>query len=435
MIKVDSIVCGELIITMDTHRRVINKGAIAVDKGGIVAIDEASIIKKKYISSVTIDVGNDVILPGFINGHTHSPMTLLRGCGDNESLATWLRTVIFPLEKALIDREFSYWGTVLAIVEMIRAGITTTVDMYWHVDGIAQACHDMGMRAIVGSTLLHHDHELDAARQFVQRWKGHDYITPAYAPHSIAEVPLDLLRKACDAAQEQDTPLLVHVDETAYDVEHVYKQHHIRPIALLAREKLLSSRCIVAHVVHTSDEELDIIAHCGAGIIHCPTSNMKLASGIAPVVTMLQKGCLVGLGTDGAASNNSLSIMSEMKLAVLLQRVARGQADCIDAITALECATIKGAQAIHKGHEIGSLEVGKKADIISISRDHIHQLPDYDVISTLVFASSSFDVRTVIINGILKLRNGILMVEDQRINELRNNVAVIRNRVMGFPYG
>lgn len=429
MVKVDLIVCSDVIITMDVHRRIIQRGALAILDGIIVAVDEEAVIQSHYTASEQLNVGTDVLLPGFINGHSHSPMTLLRGCSDDAQLMSWLRDTIFPLEKAFINNEFTYWGTMLALLEMMRGGITTVVDMYWHVDGIARACHAMGMRAIIGSTLLHHDHELDNAERFAKNWKDCDLITPALAPHSTAEVPLELLKQAFRAADTDGIPLLIHVDETKEGAQKVRERYGMSSIALLSHHGLLNARCIFAHAVHTTHEDLQKIAAAGAGIVHCPTSNMKLASGIAPVIDMLEEGCFVGLGTDGAASNNSLNIMAEIKLAVLLQRVHAGRADCLSAMTALECATIRGAQAIHKDHEIGSLEVGKKADVISIDLRQDHQLPAYHPVSTIVFASEPSDVRTVIINGVVKLQDGIIKVPEDTLREIRKEVMGFRAKI------
>lgn len=431
MVQVDLIVSSDLIITMDANRRMVNKGAVAICGNTIVAIDAATLIRERYSASVKLDLGTDVLLPGFINGHTHSAMSLLRGFGDNAPLESWLHT-IFPLEKRLMSRDFSYWGAILALREMIRGGITTMVDMYWQVDAIAQACQDMGMRAIVGSTLLHHDHELDVAVKFIQQWKGNDLITPACAPHSPSEMPLSLLVNACNAADEYDVPLLLHIDETRECVKKVRDVYNMSAIELLSKHNVLHERLILAHAVHTSPEDLQKIAAAGVGIVHCPTSNMKLASGIAPLVEMLKAGCAVGLGTDGAASNNSLNMIAEMKVALLLQRVHTGQADCLDAMTALECATIRGAQAIHKDHEIGSIEAGKKADIISIALRHDHQLPSYEPVSTIVFASGPCDVNTVIINGVVRVQDGILKIDEDLARELSTHVMSIRAKVIAL---
>jgi 5-methylthioadenosine/S-adenosylhomocysteine deaminase len=427
--EADLIVRGDVIITMNHNRQIIYQGALAVRGGILVAVDTAENIMRSYDAKSLIDVGSDILLPGFINAHTHSPMVLLRGCADDVSLKSWLKNKVFPLEKELLNESWTYHGSFLAIIEMMRGGTTTMVDMYWYLDGIVRACEDTGMRAIIGSTVLHHEHEVEQAKNFVERWRDHALVTCAVAPHSVSQVPLDLLHQAYAVARDYSVPFLIHVGETLDEEKAVYERYGHKSIALLEREQLLSDRCILAHMVHCLPPDFDIVAECGAGIAHCPTSNMKLASGVALITSMFERGCKVGLGTDGAASNNALDMVAEMKQMVLLQRVHTMRADALSATDALEIATIRGAQAIHKEHEIGSLEIGKKADIISIASHGWHQIPDYDPISTIVYASNRSDVRTVIIGGDLKVRDGVVRLPQERIEEVKRYAEEMKLQV------
>lgn len=420
MIQVDCIVRGGCIITMNRSGQIIRNGALALREGILIAVDTAETIAQQYTAPCVVDCGTDCIVPGFINAHSHAPMVLLRGYADDLPLEPWLSQRIFPLEKKLLSEDFTYYGTLLALIEMVQGGTTTMVDMYWYVNGSARACRDVGMRAILGSAILHHNHELDETEKFIEAWQHHDLITCAVAPHSVSNVPGDILRKAYALACDYNLLFLLHVNETLADGAVIREKYHRNAIAFLEDEQMLSRRCVLAHMVHSLPDDLERVAQAGAGIVHCPTSNMKLASGIAPVVSMLKCGCNVGLGTDGAASNNSLDMLAEMKIMTLLQRVHTLQADCITAYDALEAATIGGARAIHKDHEIGSLEVGKKADLVSISSHELHQLPNYDPVSTLVYATNRCDVRTVMINGVLKVRDGAVQLPAELVQEVRS---------------
>jgi len=427
----DIILLHGTIVTMDPQRRVIPDGGIAIHGNSIIAIDTADAIKKNYSTSEIINVPHHVILPGFINGHVHAAMNLLRGIADDLPLEQWLNNKILPLEKKLLNDDFVYTGTALATLEMIQSGITTAVDMYLLEDVAAQAFCDYGMRALVGYTIVDQADRLIAAEKFVERWKEHPYIRPVLAPHSLYAVPEQILRTTRDMAQSLHVPLMMHFAETASEIETLQMRYGLTPCQLLIQNELLSQHLILAHAVHLSEDDIKLLASSTKlGIVHCPTSNMKLASGVAPITVMLQNNMRVGLGTDGTASNNALNMFSEMKIASLLQSETTQNAQALPAQTTLELATIRGAQALHAEKYIGSIEVGKFADIITIALDTLHQIPAYDIASTLVYASYPADVQTVIINGIIKLREGKLCFDEHRIDQLKDTAASYRTTIL-----
>ena len=386
------------VITMNPARNIIQDGAVVIRGDSIIAVGPTDKLTQQYTAAKTIDAQGGAILPGFINGHAHTAMSLLRGVSDDTALEEWLQHHIFPLEKKYASPDFVYWGTMLGCLEMLQSGVTTLVDMYLYEDAAARAFDAMGIRAIAGYGIVSQE-DLDHAQIFIKKWHTHKLVTPAPAPHSPYATSTQILIDAKKIADLYQLPITSHVAETATEVATIQKKYGKRPVEYLASIGFLGKNLIAAHVIQVNDQEIDLLKQHGVGIIHNPTSNMKLASGIADVTTMLKKGLLVGLGTDSAASNNALSMLAEIKLAALLQKVSTHDARALSAETALELATIRGAQAIHKEHEIGSLEVGKKADIIIISLKHLHQKPIYNIISQIVYASEASDIDTVIING------------------------------------
>jgi 5-methylthioadenosine/S-adenosylhomocysteine deaminase len=426
---VDILVLHGTVITMDSQRRIIADGGVAITENKITAVGIAEDIKKQYHARDIIEVHGHAILPGFINGHVHSAMNLLRGTADDLPLEQWLCDKILPLESALMSDNFVATGTELAIIEMLRSGITTAVDMYHLEDVAAQAFADYGMRALVGYTIADQPDRLRVAGEFVMRWKEHPYVRPVLAPHSLYAVPQQLLHATRDLAESLGVPLMMHFAETATEIETLRMRYGLTPCQLLVQNELLAHQLILAHVVHVTEDELQQLAPYHLGIVHCPTSNMKLASGIAPVTTMLAHQLRVGLGTDSAASNNTLNMFAEMKTAALLQSVTTRNAHALNAQTALELATIRGAQALHAEKYIGSIEEGKFADIITVSLEGIHQLPAYDIVSTLVYASYPSDVQYSLINGVVKLRAGKLCIDEYLLKQLHRKITAYRRKI------
>ncbi|MFC1842456.1 amidohydrolase [Candidatus Dependentiae bacterium] len=434
---VDLLVSNGTVLTMNSQKKIIPNGAVAVRDGKIIAVGLTKALEQAYKAKKIINASGGVIMPGLINAHTHTAMTLFRGFADDMPLMEWLQKYIFPAEKKHVTPEFVYWGTKLACYEMIKGGTTTFVDMYFFEDSVAQAAYEMGMRAIVGETIIefptpdskNYKQALEQTKKLVEKWKNNPLITPAIAPHAPYTSSKEMLLAIKSFAEKYDVPVITHVCETKSGINQVISKHKMRPVKFLDSIGLLNKRLIAAHCVHLTDNEIALLAQKKVGVAHCPVSNMKLSSGIATVYKMLKTGVLVGLGTDGAASNNSLDMFGEMKTAALLQKVATGKPTALNAYQTLELATIGSARAIHMGNKIGSLEPGKKADIIVVAIDQIHQIPVYHVASQLVYASKAPDVQTVIINGKIIMRDRVIGTKGQE-EELRKKVEHFKKSIV-----
>lgn len=428
---VDLLVVGGTIVTMDQTRRVITDGAIASSNGRIVAIGPRAEIERGYTSRQRIDATGKVITPGLINGHTHIPMVLFRGLADDLDLQEWLTKYIFPAEAKNVTEEFVRVGTRLGLAEMIRGGTTTYCDMYYFEDAIADETAKAGVRGVLGETIIDFpvaDNKTNAegmayVEKFVARWKGHELIIPAIAPHAPYTVSEEHLKAIRAFSDRTGAPIVTHISETKREVDDSVKAKGASPVAYLDRIGFLNDRVIAAHVVWPQGTDIAILKRHGVGVIHNPQSNMKLASGVAPVPKMMMEGLLVGLGTDGAASNNDLNMWEEMDTVAKLHKVFSGDPKVISAQQAFELATIRGAQALHLEKEIGSLETGKRADILIINRDTLNQIPLYNVYSDLVYATKASDVETVIINGRMVMR-------DRRLLTL--NEAAVKTEARAF---
>src|SRR2546428_993159 len=366
---VDLVVLGGTIVTMDEGRRVIEDGGIAVARGRIAAVGTRSEIGDRYTPRQTVDATGRMIIPGLINGHTHIPMTLFRGLADDLDLQDWLTKYIFPAEAKNVSEEFVRAGTRLGLAEMIRGGTTTYCDMYYFEDAIADETAKAGVRGILGETIIDFpvaDNKTNAeamayVERFVQKWKGHELITPAIAPHAPYTVSEEHLKAVRAFSDRTGAPIVTHISETKREVEESLKARGASTIDYLSRIGFLDDRVIAAHVVWPNDGEIGILQRAGVGVVHNPQSNMKLASGVAPVPKMLKAGIKVGLGTDGAASNNDLSMWEEMDTVAKLHKAFSGDPKVISAEEAFELATIRGAEAVHLEKDIGSVETGKRA--------------------------------------------------------------------------
>lgn len=404
---VDMIVRGGAVVTMDGARRVIENGAIAVKAGRIVAVGSRAEIDGKYGAREIVDATGKVVIPGLINGHTHVPMTLFRGLADDLDLQEWLTRYIFPAEAKNVTEEFVRAGTRLGLAEMIRGGTTTYCDMYYFEDAIADETFKAGVRGVLGETLIDfpvadnktHAEGMAYAERFVNKWKGNALVTPAIAPHAPYTVSEDHLKAIRALADRTGAPLVIHVSETKPEVDDSIKTKGASPVDYLARIGFLNNRVIAAHVVWPTESEIGLLKRLGVGVVHNPQSNMKLASGVAPVPAMLKQDLDVGLGTDGAASNNDLSMWEEMDTAAKLHKLYSNDPKVVTAAEAFEMATIRGARALHMEKEIGSIEKGKRADLVVVDMDELNQTPYYNIYSNLVYATKADDVRTVIIEG------------------------------------
>ena len=447
---IDLIVPGEYVVTMDEKLTVIEDGAVAVDQGVIIDVGAASDIESRYTARVTLPRDKRVVMPGLVNGHQHAAMTLLRGLADDLALMDWLNNYMFPAEVEFVDAEFVRIGTEVSCWEMVRGGTTTFVDMYYYPDTIAEVIERCGMRALISATVIDQrspDAEgatdsISNGEGYIDRWQNrHPRITPIFGPHANYTLDAEQLRKTREAAQKHGVAISIHVSESAFETQYAKDNYGKTSIEMLDDIGFFDGPTIAAHVVWPTAAEIPILRDRKVGVIHNPSSNMKLASGVSPVAEMLDAGVRVGLGTDGAASNNDLDMWEEMRLAAFLQKVSRMDPEALPATAVLKMATIGGATAIGLGDQIGSLEVGKRADLIQVAFDDVHHVPTFDVISHLVYVTDEQDVAAVVVDGQLLMRDGeFLTLDTDRIAAEANALAAriqsaLAQRNAGTPAG
>ena len=420
----DLLITGGTIVTMDADRRVIENGFIAVRGDTIVSLGPSSAMAypKGLIARQTIDAKGKLILPGFINGHTHVPMVLMRGLIDDVTLDDWLHKYIFPAEARNVTEDYVRWGTRLAMAEMIRSGTTTFADMYYFEDAVAEETKAAGLRGFLGETWIDfpapdNKGEADMAaysERFLKKWQGDPLIHAGVAPHSIYTCSEKTLRDAATLARKYHAPILIHVAEMRKELMDSLANNGATPVQYLERINFLGPDVLAAHCIWVDYMDMKILADHQVGCVHNPSSNMMLASGVAPVVDERAAGMRVGLGTDGpAGSNNDLDMMEEMDLAAKLQKTARVDPRALGAKGALEMATIEGARALHMEKEIGSLETGKKADLVVLNLNVPNAVPMYDVYSQVVYALKASEVETVMVGGKILLKDGKLLTVDE----------------------
>ena len=428
--QVDLLVTGGTVVTMNARFRVIEDGAIAIRGDKILAIGPSVEIATRYTPARRILARGKLVLPGLINTHGHAPMVLFRGIANDLTLQDWLEKYIFPAEARNVTEEFVIWGTRLAALEMIRGGITTYADMYYFEDAVARETKAAGMRGILGQTIIDFpvpDAKTPAdglvrAEEFLKRWKGDPLIRPAVAPHAIYTNSKETLQSAAELARRHKAPLLIHVAETKRELDDSLTKNGMTPVAYLDSLGLLGPNMLAAHCVWVNDADIALLARNQVGCAHNPSSNMLLASGVAPVPAMLAGGVRLGLGTDGpAGSNNDLDLMEEMDLAAKLQKVSRMDPQALEARQTLAMATIGGARALHMESEIGSLEVGKRADLIVLNLNSPHAVPMYDLYAQIVYSLKSSDVQTVVIGG-------KVVMHDRRVLTLNEAEIIARAR-------
>lgn len=429
-IDVDLLIVGGTIVTMNAEREVIVNGAIGITNGKIDIMGTRNIVVKNTRPKRTINAAGKVIIPGLINTHTHVPMVLFRGIADDLDLQEWLTKFIFPAEAKNVNEAFVRAGTRLGLAEMIRGGTTTYCDMYYFEDAIAEETKKAGMRAVLGETVIDFpapdnktfDDGLAYTERFIKKWQKDPLIVPAIAPHAPYTVSQEHLLAARDLSNRLNAPLVIHLAEANTETEFIQQKHKgMRPIEFVDSIGFLTDKTIAAHVIQANDSELDILKRRGVGIAHNPQSNMKLAAGTAPIPAMLRRDIPVGLGTDGAASNNDLSMWEEMDTAAKLHKLISGDPKTLSAEQAFEMATIRGARALHLDKITGSLEAGKRADIVIVDMDSLNQTPYYNVYSSLVYSTKATDVRTVIINGrVVMLDRRLLTLNERAIKRDAN---------------
>jgi 5-methylthioadenosine/S-adenosylhomocysteine deaminase len=436
----DVLLTNAHVLTMDDQFTVHEQGSIAIGGHAILAVGD---VAAQYEANETLDCAGRIVMPGLVNAHTHAPMTMLRGLADDLRLDVWLMGYVMPVEREFVRRDFVSLGTKLACAEMIRSGTTCFADMYYFEDAVAAATAAAGLRALCGQTVLKFpapdaasfEDSLARAREFIAGWKGHQLIVPAPAPHAPYTCTVEILRACADLANEFDVPLHTHLSETVLEVEQSRRDHGMPVVPWVEKQRLFDARVLAAHCVHIDEGEMRTLKDAGAGVSHNPTSNLKLGSGVAPVARLLELGVPVGIGTDGTASNNDLDMFEEMRLAALLAKGTSGDPTAIPAREALAMATRIGARAIHLGDLTGSLEPGKRADLIVLDLEHTHNVPRFErdpnaVYSQIVYASKAADVVDVMCDGRWLMRDHRLLTLDE--NELRSAAHDAARRIDTF---
>jgi 5-methylthioadenosine/S-adenosylhomocysteine deaminase len=425
----DLIAYGDYVLTMEPNQPVLEDGAVVVSADRIIAVGPRAEIDRQYVAKKTISGTGRVLMPGLINGHTHSAMTLFRGMVDDLKLMSWLNDYIFPMEGRFVTADFVRTGSELACWEMIRGGTTTFVDMYFYPDEIAGVVDRCGLRAVVAAPHIDYpspgfsgwDDSFAAATDFVRRWQGkHPRITPAFAPHSSYTVSPPHLKATIEKAAQMNAIISMHVAEAPAETQYVRENFDLTPVQHVAALGMYDQRLIAAHMVQLNDEDIALTAKAGVGAIHNPTSNMKLGAGVSPVPAMLAAGVNVGLGTDGAASNNDLDMWEEVRLAALLHKLDNADPTALPAQQALAMATRIGAKAVHLGDSVGQLKVGMQADFIQLSVAETRHLPLYDIRSHLVYVLDSTDVQTTVVAGRILMEDRKVLTMDEA--KLRRDV-------------
>jgi 5-methylthioadenosine/S-adenosylhomocysteine deaminase len=419
---VDLIVSGGIVVTMDSAGAIIPDGSVAVRGDSILAVGPRVEIEPRYRAAQVIDARGHLVLPGFINGHTHVPMTLFRGLHDDVTLNDWLYKYIFPAEAKNVNEEFVRWGTRLAAAEQIRAGVTTFADMYYFEDAIAEETKAAGMRGVLGETFIDFpapDNKSEAemlayTEKFLKRWQGDPLIHAAVAPHSIYTCSKKTLQDAAALARKYHAPILIHVAEMKKELEDSEKANGMSPVQYLEKIGVLGPDIVAAHCIFVDEADRKLLAERGTGCVHNPSSNMMIASGVSRVPEMRAAGVAVGLGTDGpAGSNNDLDLMEEIDLAAKLAKISKMDPLALGAKDVVAMATIDGARAVHMDKEIGSLEAGKKADLLLISLNEPNAVPMYDIYAEIAYSLKGSDVDTVVIGGRLVMRDRKLLTVDE----------------------
>jgi 5-methylthioadenosine/S-adenosylhomocysteine deaminase len=434
--KIDTLLTGGVVITMNRKFDLVPDGAVAICDREIVAVGTSIDISKQYTADKVVDCKGRYILPGLVNAHTHASMTLLRGMADDLRLDVWLMGYVMPTEREFVSPEFCRVGASLACAEMIRGGVTTFADMYYFEADVAAAVAAAGLRGILGETVLKfpapdaetYEDSLQYARGFIERWRNHPLITPAVAPHAPYSNTHETLRRCRDLAIEYDVPVLIHIAEMRQEEDDCLRDYGMTVVPWVEESGLFDAKVLIAHCVHIDEQEMQIIRKHRATISHNPSANLKLASGIAAVKDMLDHRITVGIGTDGPASNNDLDMFEEMRLAAFLAKTASNDPTALPARQALLMATRQGAEAVFLGNVTGSLEAGKRADVIVVDAQPMHNIPHFDanpdaVYSQLVYAGKSSDVRHVICNG-------QWLMEDRRLLTVDENM--LREQARGY---
>jgi 5-methylthioadenosine/S-adenosylhomocysteine deaminase len=437
--RVSLIVTGGTVLTQNAAHRVLAPGALAIDGTDIVDVDTPAAIAAKYLSANTIDARDQIVLPGLINTHSHAPMVMYRGLADDLALMDWLQKYIFPAEAKTVSPELVRVGTRLAAVEMIESGTTAYVDMYYFEEEIARATVEAGLRGVLGETIIQFPvadaktpvEALARAERFIKEFKDNGLVVPAVAPHALYTNDKATLVASAALARKHGVPIVIHFAETEDELKIARDQYQMTPTAFLDSIGLLGPTTIGAHGIWVNDADIAILKRTGTGVAHNPESNMKLASGAAPVTKYLAAGVKLGLGTDGAASNNDLDMFEAMRQASFLAKLSTHDPTAVKAQDALDMATLGGARVIGMEQLLGSLETGKRADLITVSTRSTRQTPMYDPVSHLVYVTRGDDVRNTVVNGKILMRERRLLTLDREavIADANRLAAKVREAV------
>lgn len=439
----DYLLTNAIVLTMDEQLSQFEPGAVAIQGDKILKVGNELDLKKEYEPKETVDCRGSVVMPGLINAHTHVPMTMLRGLADDLRLDVWLLGYMMPVEREFVSPDFVRLGTKLACTELIRSGVTCFADMYYFEEDVAKVTAEAGLRALCSQTVLKfpspdaqsYEESLAAAREFISRWKGHPLIMPSVAPHAPYTCTEEILRACAALAVEFDVPLHTHIAETAQEVENNRKDHGMPVVPWVKKQDIFDAKVLAAHCVHIDDGEIFTLLHHHAGVAHNPSSNLKLASGFAPITRMIELGLNVGIGTDGPASNNDLDMFEEVRLAAFVAKAHTGDPTAVPATTALSMATRLGANALHLGEITGSLEPGKRADLIFVEVNPLHNTPRFKrdlngIYAQLVYAGKASDVTDVMVNGQWLMRDRQLMT--LKTDEIAEQIADYAKRIDAF---
>jgi 5-methylthioadenosine/S-adenosylhomocysteine deaminase len=436
--SIDLLIKNGIILTMNSGMEIFRPGALAIRGDTIVAVGPEKELQGMEVGArKIIDAQGGIVLPGLINAHTHAAMTLFRGLADDLPLKTWLEKFIFPAEARYVNPDSVYWGTLLACAEMIRSGTTAFADGYFCLDGVVKAVDRSGMRGLLCQGVVDFpapgipdpaQNVLEAER-FVEKWSEYSSsIQPGIFCHSPYVCSTETVRAVKEICRKKQVSFFIHAAETREERSLIKSRYGKTPVHYLNDLQVLDAQTVVVHAIHVDSEEIEILARTGTAVAHCPESNMKLASGIAPVVEMLKKGVLVGLGTDGCASNNDLDLFKEMDTAAKLGKVRYLDPTVMGARTVLRMATIEGARILGLEKETGSLEIGKKADIIFLDLNHPHLVPCYDPYSLIVYSAQGSDIHSVMVDGRMVMENRKILSFD--LDEVMDQVVRISRRII-----
>ncbi len=420
------------VITMNTDKELIENGVVIIEDENIIAVGSSG-IEDAYTIHNMIDGENGILMPGMINGHTHAPMIAFRSLGDD--VPDRMKRYLFPLEKELVDANLVYKSSKYGIAEMLLGGVTTFVDMYFFEDEVAKASKEMGIRAVVGETVVNFpspDSEteyggIEIAEKLIHKWKNDSLVTPAIAPHAPYSMDTDKLKKCHQLAVKHDVPLIMHVAEMEFETTKYREEYGCSPVKYLSDIGLLSNKLIAAHCVNVNEEDLRLLKESGTGVIHNAGANSKGAKGIAPVKTMRGKDLKLGLGTDGPMSGNTLDILTQMALVPKIHKLFNNDRSLFPALDIVEMATMGGARALHMDHKIGSIEVGKKADMVLIETKSVNMQPIFDYYSVLVYSANPSNVDLVMVNGVIQVKNKAL--SNHELSTLQKDILEFKDAV------